>query len=799
MLPPRWRKVFSDLWDNKVRTALVVVSIAVGVFSVGMIAGAYSIISNDMSQSYASSHPANIEIVTDSFNKDLVNSIQHLNGVQAVEGRRFVDLQVRVNGGQWVTISLIAVSDLSKSQLDLLLPLSGSMAPADRQVLVERGLLKKLPVAVGDQLDFKLPDGPIKTMPVVGVVLDQSTSAGNFLAAPLVYVTFDTLEWLHQPASYNHLFVTVSQQSNDESYIRQVSKAVTDQLEKSGRLVYRTRLARSNEHPMRSTVQAILGVLGALGVLIVFLSSSLIANTLTALLNQHLRHIGVMKLVGGSSAQIFGMYLVLILSFGLIALAIAIPTGGQAAYALSGLIADQMNFHLSGYRVVPAALLFQTVIALLVPLAAGFVPIQNGSRISVQRAINGDISTPIKAKAGGFDRLVAWFTDRRTWISRPLLISIRNTFRRKGRLVLTLFTLTMGGAIFIAVFNMRDSLHTYIGDVDKYFLADVSLNFDRPYRLQQVEQVALQVPGVKQVEGWAYASAEVLRPDKSVALNLQILAPPADSHLVSPMLLSGRWVAPGDESAIAISEAILGTYPNLKPGDRLHLKIAGKENDWTVVGIFKFVGSQNLIAYGTFDYISRLLNLPNQAVTFRIVTDQHSKAYQQAISASIDQYFRSQGFHVSDVQTGQSTMEKASEGLDVLITFLLVMALLTAAVGSMGLAGTMSMNVLERTREIGVMRSIGAVDREIIKSVIIEGWIIGLISWFLGLLVSVPITYLLSYIIGQAIFSTPLDFVFTWQGIAAWLGLVLVLSSLASVLPARNAVRLTIREVLAYE
>jgi putative ABC transport system permease protein len=97
------------------------------------------------------------------------------------------------------------------------------------------------------------------------------------------------------------------------------------------------------------------------------------------------------------------------------------------------------------------------------------------------------------------------------------------------------------------------------------------------------------------------------------------------------------------------------------------------------------------------------------------------------------------------------------------------------------------------------MRSIGAVDREIIKSVLVEGWIIGLISWFLGLLLSFPITLLLSSIIGIAIFHTPLTFVFTWQGLAAWLGLVLVLSSLASVLPARNAVRLTIREVLAYE
>jgi len=127
------------------------------------------------------------------------------------------------------------------------------------------------------------------------------------------------------------------------------------------------------------------------------------------------------------------------------------------------------------------------------------------------------------------------------------------------------------------------------------------------------------------------------------------------------------------------------------------------------------------------------------------------------------------------------------------------MALLTALVGSMGLAGTMGMNVLERTREIGVMRSIGAVDLEIMRTVIVEGVVIGGISWFLGALLSIPITYLLSSIISSAIFDSQIAVHFTYLGFVIWLLVVLVLSAVASVLPARNAARLTIREVLAYE
>ena len=169
------------------------------------------------------------------------------------------------------------------------------------------------------------------------------------------------------------------------------------------------------------------------------------------------------------------------------------------------------------------------------------------------------------------------------------------------------------------------------------------------------------------------------------------------------------------------------------------------------------------------------------------------------MSATIDRYLRDRGYHVSETEAGLATLETASESLAILINFLLIMALLTASVGSIGLTGTMGMNVLERTREIGVMRAIGATDAQIMRTVMVEGLIIGLISWFLGAVLSFPITILLSRIISLAIFNSPSQFVLSPQGFFIWLALVLVLSALASVLPARNASRLTIREVLAYE
>ncbi len=808
---PRWRKVFSDLIDNKLRTALVVTSIAVGVFAIGMITGAYIIIGNDMSASYAANSPMNVELRTDNFDRDLVATIQGMRGIAEAEGRRVFSIRARMPGSsQWTALNMVAIDDFSKIKINLQQPILGAVKPAEKQVLLEKKAFTTLNAQLGAELEFQLPDGQIKSMPVVGVVQDQTANAGDFLAAPFVYISMDTLESLRQPESFNRMFVRLSEGQNDSEHLRVMAAAVKDKVEKSGVTVNRTRTSKANEHPLAATVQAVLGILLALGILLLFLSSSLIANTISALLNQHLRHIGVMKLVGARRNQIFAMYIALIVAFGLIALLIAIPLGGQAAYGLASFIADTMNFSLLGYRIVPLAFVIQIVVGLAVPLLAGLVPVLDGSRITVLRAISGEAARETEGRPAGrprresaFERFetgaAAALARRGIHLPRPLLISLRNTFRRRGRLMLTLFTLTMGGAIFISVFNVRVSLFDYIDAIGNYFKADVSLTFSQSYRLDKVKLAGMRFPGVTQVEGWGAASAEVLYPDKTVAENLVILAPPVDSSMVHPTGLVGRWLQPGDERSITVSESILKKFPGLQPGQSLRIKVDGKEADWKVVGIFKFVQQQGTIAYGTYEYISRLTHQANRSASYRIMTDQHDPAYQASTAEKLDSYFRKQGFHVSETRSGMSSLATASESLNILVAFLLTMALLTASVGSMGLAGTMGMNVLERTREIGIMRSIGAVDSEIMRTVIVEGVVIGGISWVLGAILSFPITYMLSTIVSLAVFDSPIDVHFTFLGFLIWLAVVLVLSALASVLPARNAARLTIREVLAYE
>jgi putative ABC transport system permease protein len=274
-----------------------------------------------------------------------------------------------------------------------------------------------------------------------------------------------------------------------------------------------------------------------------------------------------------------------------------------------------------------------------------------------------------------------------------------------------------------------------------------------------------------------------------VVENIYIMAPPAGSTLVDPDMIAGRWIKGGEKNALVVSDMIYDYYPDLQPGDLIPVKTPDdSEEDWAVVGVFRFTAAMNdILAYADYEFIADLLDIPNQALTYRVVTEDHSVEGQEQISVVLDQYLRDRGFLVNEVEAGSITQGQSGKALNILIIFLLVMALLTAFVGSIGLTGTMGMNVLERTREIGVMRAIGAIDREIIKSVVIEGGFIGLITWFLAIFLSFPISDVLLQIISESMLGSTMKLTFTYQGFLIWLGAVLVLSMVASLIPARNA------------
>jgi putative ABC transport system permease protein len=796
MISSRWKKVWADFWGNKSRTILTIITIAVGTFAVGFTSNLGQYMSESMESDFLSANPSEAEIYAYPLNDDSVKIAREMPGVNAVEGRSTTSANLIDANGKKIFIQFTAVDNPLDLTVNTLKPAEGeSSIPTlyEKEVLLDSSAAS-LGYKPGDTLVIELDDGKRRELRLGGYLHNATGLPYNLAEQVTAFVTPDTMVWLGGSRNYNMLAVSVAKNPTDAEHVTQVAQAVADRLERGGATVNFVNVYQPGHHFAYNIAQGMFFILGALGWLTVLLSCFLIANTITALMTQQTRQIGIMKATGGGTLQIFAMYLVLILSFGLLALAIAIPLANGAAQSIGAGMAAWLNFFPSPYRSYPSTLVQQGIVALVVPILSAMWPVYNSVRITVREAVSDyGIGRNVKPKDTAIGK-------RALLIPRPIRLSLRNAVRRKARLALTLFTLVLAGAVFIGVYNLWASFDKVINDIQGYFLADINISFNRSYRFDKVAAMAESVPGVSSVEGWLEYPGTLISDKEEAGTQIVFVAPPSTSTLIDPIITSGRWLTTGDENAIVIGNHLLNIFPDLKVGDVLTIKIDGKETTWNIIGTYSITGNVNPpLLYVNYEYISRLIDQPDQVYSLRVITNGHDSVTQKKVNDQLQALFEKRGVQISSTQLGSDFIQNQKAQTDIFVYFMLVMASLIAVVGGLGLMGMMSINVLERTREIGVMRAIGASNGDIQGIVIVEGMVIGLISWIISIVLSIPITVVLTTGVGLAILTAPMPAVYGINGIIAWLVGMLLIATLASALPAHRASSLTVRDTLAYE
>jgi putative ABC transport system permease protein len=176
----------------------------------------------------------------------------------------------------------------------------------------------------------------------------------------------------------------------------------------------------------------------------------------------------------------------------------------------------------------------------------------------------------------------------------------------------------------------------------------------------------------------------------------------------------------------------------------------------------------------------------------------HDADYTNTITERLKDMYKAQNMKVSLSTTVPETKETTENTFSITTTMLLALAVIVAAVGGIGLMGSLSISVVERVREIGVMRAVGARSGTIMGMFVMEGILQGLISWAIAVPLSFIIGQPLSNGLGQVLFQANLDYQYNWEAVLSWLVIIVVISTLASILPARNATQISVRDSLAY-
>lgn len=793
MLSPRWRKMLRDLWLQKARTLLVILAVAVGVFGVGSVLTGYAVLTREINDNYLGTRPASATLWTDPLDGDFVQRVRELPEIGDAEARSTLQGRMLVGPNDWRTIQLYVIWDYDDLRLSTFEPERGAWPPADGEILIERSSLPLFGTETPESVVVKLPDGPRHQLPIAGIVHNPGLPPGWMDATGYGYLTPPTAERIGASPVFDQLKITVATRAEDKEHIRRTVARLQEWLGQQGRRVYRVEIPTPGEHPHYAQMFTMMSLLAAFGLLALVLSGVLVANLISALLAREIRQIGVMKAVGARTRQVAGIYFGAVTLFGLAALGVGMPPGLWAGWAFVDYATAIFNFEILGDSVPLWVFAVQAVVGLLVPLAVAAYPIWRGSRTSVREAISDyGVSESAPRRSQRFRPRLPTLR-----LPRLVVLSSRNTLRRRGRLLLTLATLSASGAVFMVAMNVTASWEETLDAIFAARRYEIDVRLAHPSPVAEMERAIRQVPGVERVESWTLTRASRLRTTADEGSAFALVGAPAETELVDLPVVEGRWLRPEDGNALVASPGLLEQEPDLAVGDEVRLRLGGQETVWQVVGVVGDRGPAR--AYASYQQLSTVLGRQGMAETLRIATQDQDPAAQLAVTRGVERALEAGGWGV--LQTMRSTVYRQAfeDHLAISLALLLLMSVLVVIVGGLSLSATMSLNVLERRREIGVLRAIGASNGKVLSMVLIEGVMIGVASWLLALAPALPLSIFVGNISGQIFLNGPLESAVSLAGIGEWLILVVVLSGLASLYPARSAARLTVREALAYE
>jgi putative ABC transport system permease protein len=790
-----WHKVWRDLAHNRARTILVVLSIAAGVFALGLVLGTSDLVDAGLEREDVVSRPAHLIFRGEQLDQETVEAALRETGVADAELETVAIVRWRLpEEAEWRHGVLVAREDYSAQQVGLVELMEGDW-PGQNTLVVEIQTSRSFGIPLGTSIVVE--SGASEMVSIDGVVRKAYVPPPTPDKPAVFYATPEVVTRLTGVRDASKLHVRLSSEGMKGWRLDDVRKRVEDRLGRMGLTVTGfTSVGVEDGIPADYTgdmLDAMFLILGVFGVVLLGLSGFLIVNTMNAILVRQTWQIGVVKVLGATFWRVARVYLSMALAYGLLASMLAIPLGVLGANVLASLLLEMLSIVTpAAFQISPVAVAVQVVMAVAVSLLTASLPVIAGARISPHRAI-GTYGLGGRFGRGPLDRLVGWIR----FLPRPVALSLRNVFRRKVRVTLTLSTFALVGVLFIAVVSARSSFRHSVEMMLEGFAYDVMALSPRHYRADRLTEVTAGVPGVASVEVWEQAYVNLLL--ATGERDILVYGIPPGSEALRLPILAGRELLPGDGRAIVLDNR-LAAREGIGVGDPVTLTIAGQESTWTVVGLLSLTAAAgpemtNFVPFGALTEEVGRAGWGNMVI---VISEGHDVPAREQLIADLGDTYAAQHIEARNLNSAEDLRQTLNMAFDTLAYLLGAMAFLAAAVGSMGLVGTLSINVVERMREVGVMRAIGAVSSDIFAVFLGEGVSLGMLSWLLA----VPLSYPCARAFGNAIGSTfgaSLDFDYSLPSVLIWLVLVTVLSALASVWPALRATRVSVREALAYE
>ncbi len=785
------KKAWGDLRARKLRTGLVVFSVAVAVFGVSAIILLGEQFAQSATEKYAASNPPDLTVDTTPFGAAPRSDLAALPNVRTVEGRVVGSTRWKAPGNDRdENLAIQGIADFQNPDtLDRVRIVQGA-APGRGEILFEQASRRKYDLSIGQQVTLVGSDGAERTYTIVGFGENPNVAAAPVVGFAAAWLTRD--DALAQLKLDGDNRVLVAMRNNSTAAWREYTQTrVRETLEGDEVTVLASQVQDPAQVPGHDVLAALRTILLAFGLFGAFASGLLVINTVATIVLEQRPQIGTMKAIGGTTQQVMLVYLALALLYGVLGTSLGLVAGIGLAIWAQGAQAAALGEPPAAITVSPGAIGLAAAIGLGTCLVAGFVPSWLGARVTVREAL---ISYGLSARfgRGPWDRLVL----RLHALPPAALLATRNVFRQPYRAWFTLLGLTVTTALLLAVLAALTALSLTLRTTREALRADVMLGFDSPAERGAIDTALANTAGIDQRELWLVTSAKV--DDKTV----NVTGLPSDTTIfaTSTVREGGKWLDGGATDQAVITDRLAQRH-DLGVGGTLTLANGNHPaQHWTVVGIVPGAGADAFApegaVYAPYEAVRTLADYPeNRGNQLYVRLADESRANVDAQARTLSDTLANAGLGNAPVKIyeQQENTQRIFVGFALLFS---LVVLVVALVAGLGLFGTLAMNVLERRREIGVLRSVGAPNRTLVGTFLLEGLLLGLFGWGLGVALGAPASRLLVGFLSDKLI--PLQYAFPATGVRGTLLATLAIALAASLGPALLASRVRIAEILRY-
>jgi putative ABC transport system permease protein len=801
------RKACADVTRRKGRTLLAALGIALGVLGVTAVYEASAQLGGAFFYSTDATAVPTIDVIVDHLPAAVAATIRRLPAVQQIELRTHYLTPWQVAGT--TAAATVQIYTVPTGQRGSFWPyeITRGRVPGRGEIVLDTRTLASA-ATLGDTLTVGSPGSHQISLRVVGLARTRGAALPGLFDNPIGYMSPLGLQQVTAQATHRpdtQILLRVPDARAVQTYNALIHILNRAQLTVS----FSDWRYASGTAVLRLAVTGPLAAMRLLTALALLLVCVLLMTAVTTLLTEQITIIGTLKAMGGTRWPILRSYLVTVAIYSIIGTALGLPAGLLAGYQLAVGLASTVQsqtgqaLDAGTFQVTPWVPLTSLIVGLLVPPLAALWPLWTGTRISVREAV---AAYGVRSGRGGAGASARAWGRRLGCVPQTAWMGVRGLVRTPGRAMVTLLTLTLSGAIFLTVQVTNDSLGTLLTE-QRSPIARPDVRVDLGAPAQPAIRAIQALPNVARIVPVAFADA--------ILGQRRVFVTGVAADRFQPHLVAGRWLRAQEQGAFVLN-AVAAQRLQLRVGQRVVVpldlqtpsgQVETRRVAWTLVGLthaldylsgsadpngtlgeaFTTLGTLNALTQQHADYADRL----------SVYAHDRSPRALQILKLQIARRLEQAGVQNAFVRTWQELSQGVIDPLPTIYALFEAAVLLVGLVGLLSLALTLAARVLERRREIGMLRALGATGWQVSTVFCVEALALAVLAWGLASIVGLPAGAAIVHLLGT--YVGPFDLSIQPLLVPTMGLFVVVVGVVASVGPALSAAHVRIGEALRYE